>query len=441
MFTPYPAVTQSDPAQQAFAQMLGGYKPNQLGAGVTLGNPEAQQDYIAELAKALADGNFSAKQIEQAGSMLTPEFIQNSGLAGVADMMLKTYVGKKMDEKGRALQADAETRRMTAQEQLDERRAMKEAERSETITTRERTRRDVLARQMGLNNRERLEFVETGKVPQGVRGVPMMTNQGLVNVNPYTNEYEQVQPQGQQRQQPQTPFQVEGDVPPEVRAAIQADPAAWESGQSIDIPEQRKPLMPYQDPAVQAQRDASNRRADDAAARADRSDDRAERALRFQQEQARKKDEAQGSQPNAMRQDAINFAAAYIGKSPEDVAKMTPEQIREAVASGGRWMAGPVMGRIPGAGATFNADLDAYSSSAAAKLARINNPTGVVTNADFQAAEKGVFSATKPAEVNADLIYQTLVGADQRKERYIQPGQRQQQQSDEAPTQRIRIKL
>lgn len=165
MFTPYPAVTQSDPMQQMLGQVMGGYKPNQLGAGVTLGNPEAQQDYIAELAKALADGEFSAKQIEQAGSMLTPEFIQNSGLAGVADMVLKTYVGKKMDEKGRTLQADAETRRMSAQEGVDDRRAMKEAERSETITTRERTRRQSLASQMGLSNREAVEFIETGKVP------------------------------------------------------------------------------------------------------------------------------------------------------------------------------------------------------------------------------------------------------------------------------------
>ena len=130
MFTPYPAVTQPDPMQQMLGQVMGGYKPNQLGAGVTLGNPEAQQDYIADLAKALADGNFSAKQIEQAGSMMTPEFIQNSGIAGVADMIFKTYVGKKMDEKGRTLQADAETRRMTAQEGVDERRAMKDAERS-----------------------------------------------------------------------------------------------------------------------------------------------------------------------------------------------------------------------------------------------------------------------------------------------------------------------
>ena len=127
---PYPAITQSDPMQQMLGQVMGGYKPNQLGAGVTLGNPEAQQDYIAQLAQALADGEFSAKQIEQAGSLLTPEFIQNSGLAGVADMVLKTYVGKKMDEKGRTLQADAETRRMTAQEGVDERRAMKDAERA-----------------------------------------------------------------------------------------------------------------------------------------------------------------------------------------------------------------------------------------------------------------------------------------------------------------------
>jgi len=410
MFTPYPAITQSDPMQQMLGQAMGGYKPNQLGAGVTLGNPEAQQDYIAQLAQALADGEFSAKQIEQAGSMLTPEFIQNSGLAGVADMVLKTYVGKKMDEKGRTLQADAETRRMTAQEQLDERKAMRDAERSEKLTTRERTRRQSLAAQMGLSNREAVEFIETGKVPQAVRGVPMMTNQGLVNVNPYTNEYEQVQPQGQQRSQPQTPFQIEGDVPPQVRAAMQADPAAWESGQSIDIPPPKPPLMPYKDPADAQRQAAADARAKEALELARRGADRADNALTFQQEQARKKAEAQDAQPNAMRQDAINFAAAYIGKSPEDVAKMTPEQVREAVASGGRWMAGPVMGRIPGASATFNADLDAYSSSAAAKLARINNPAGVVTNADFQAAEKGVFSATKPPEVNADLIYQALQG-------------------------------
>lgn len=115
---------------------------------------------------------------------------------------------------------------------------------------------------------------------------------------------------------------------------------------------------------------------------------------------------------SALRQDAINFAAAYIGKSPEEVAKMTPDQVREAVAADPRLSAGPVVGRIPGMAMTKNADLDAYTSSAAAKIARINNPTGTVTNADFIAAEKSAFSATKPAKVNADLIYQALTGGE-----------------------------
>lgn len=44
-----PAGASSDP-MQGLAQALGQYKPNQLGAGVTLGNPQAQQDYAQQLA-------------------------------------------------------------------------------------------------------------------------------------------------------------------------------------------------------------------------------------------------------------------------------------------------------------------------------------------------------------------------------------------------------
>ena len=248
MFTPYPAVTQSDPAQQAFAQMLGGYKPNQLGAGVTLGNPEAQQDYIAQLAQALADGEFSAKQIEQAGSMLTPEFIQNSGLAGVADMVLKTYVGKKMDEKGRTLQADAEARRMAAQEGVDERKAAREAARSDAVSTRERSRRDVIARQMGLTNRERLEFVETGKVPNAARLIPQMTDQGLVGFNPETSEYTPARPAVQQLPPNVT---IGPNLSPAERAAAMADVQSGRGdphGETVGIgrANPQRPLMPYE---------------------------------------------------------------------------------------------------------------------------------------------------------------------------------------------------
>jgi hypothetical protein len=112
----------------------------------------------------------------------------------------------------------------------------------------------------------------------------------------------------------------------------------------------------------------------------------------------------------ALRQDAINFAAAWLGKSPEEVSGMSPDAIRKAMKETDRLTAGPIAGSIWGMGKVANSDLEAYSSSAAAKVARINNPSGPVTEGDFRAAEKGIFSATKPKEVNADLVYQALTG-------------------------------
>ncbi len=299
---------------QAFAQQ---YKPNQLGSGVTLGNPQAQQDYAQQLAQALADGDFSAKQIDRAAGMMSPEFIQNSGIAGVADMILKTYAGKKMDEKARKLQADAEGRRMTAQEGYDDRRAAKESERAEGASTRERTRRSSLAQQMGLNRREALEFIETGKVPQAVRGVPMMTDQGLVNVDPYTGEYRAVSQhgQGQQREQQLPPnVRLDPNLSPQERAAaladIQAGMPEGDAEYRIQQPQQQqRPLMPYQDP-VQAQRQAA------ADARAERADQRAERALQFQQ------DQAAGNPTNAKAENAASLRGAQIGNVERGISRI-----------------------------------------------------------------------------------------------------------------------
>lgn len=111
----------------------------------------------------------------------------------------------------------------------------------------------------------------------------------------------------------------------------------------------------------------------------------------------------------ALAEDAYDFAAAFLGKTPEQVRQMSPEAIRAAVAKGGRLSAGPLIGRLPGLNITANSDLDAYTSSAAGRQARINNPSGPVTDADFKAAERSVFSATKPASVNADLVYRALM--------------------------------
>lgn len=110
-----------------------------------------------------------------------------------------------------------------------------------------------------------------------------------------------------------------------------------------------------------------------------------------------------------MAEDAYDFAAAFLGKTPEQIREMSADDIRTAIKDGGRFTAGPVLGRLPGMSAVANADLDAYTSSAAGRQARINNPSGPVTDADFKAAERSVFSSTKPASVNADLVYRALM--------------------------------
>lgn len=110
-----------------------------------------------------------------------------------------------------------------------------------------------------------------------------------------------------------------------------------------------------------------------------------------------------------LAEDAYDFAAAFLRKTPEEVRTMSPAKIREEIAKGGRLTAGPIIGRFPGANILANSDLDAYTSSAAGRQARINNPSGPVTDADFKAAERSVFSSTKPASVNADLVYRALM--------------------------------
>lgn len=112
-----------------------------------------------------------------------------------------------------------------------------------------------------------------------------------------------------------------------------------------------------------------------------------------------------------MAEDALAFAASFTGLPIDQLRAMSPEQVREAMISHDRMTAGPVMGSLPGMGKFANADLEAYSNSAAGKQARINNPTGPVTNADFEVARKSVFSSDKPRKVNADLIYEALVRA------------------------------
>lgn len=201
------------------------FQENQLGRGVTLGNPQAQEDYVAQLARALADSGAAGDLMDRANALKDSGWIDNSGLAGVAERMFSGWASKKMSQKARDQQADAETRRMAAQEGVDDRRAMKEADRTERVTTRERTRRQSLAAQMGLNNREAVEFIETGKVPQAVRKNTVLGEDGyMYNVDPYNSDAERVRVGGGERIPPDV--RLDPGMSPEERAAAMADIAA-----------------------------------------------------------------------------------------------------------------------------------------------------------------------------------------------------------------------
>jgi hypothetical protein len=126
------------------------------------------------------------------------------------------------------------------------------------------------------------------------------------------------------------------------------------------------------------------------------------------------------AQQSALAQDAYAYAAADTGVDAAVLRQMKPEQVRDlisgkAVEHGGkrynrqsRWATGPIAGRIPGMGYLANADLEAYRNASAGKQARINNPTGPVTNADFDIGAKSVWGPDKPDSVNAQLVYDAL---------------------------------
>lgn len=179
---------------------------------------------------------------------MTPEYAQNSGLLGSLAMVAQAYAGKKLSGKASEDEASARERYYKGEAAMKDAEAQREAARKLAADQAERAQREADADKYGLQGRDRLRYALEGKVGEGVRGVPMMTDQGLVNVNPYTGEYEPVQ------QQSQNPgVQIAGDVPEQVRQAIMADPQAWENGNSIDIRQPQRPLMPYEKPKEMAE--------------------------------------------------------------------------------------------------------------------------------------------------------------------------------------------
>ena len=368
------------------------------------------------LARALADSGAADDLMGRANALKESGWIDNSGLAGVAERMFSGWASKKMSEKARNQQADAETRRMAAQEGVDERKAEKDAARSEAVSNRERTRRQAIARQMGLSNREAVEFIETGKVPNAQRGEFVETANGIMYGDPYTGKLGDVNQGGQrQAQGPQVNF--EGDVPDEVKRHILANQDQWEGGGPVTIPEQQGGrIMPYEKPpsAIELEKLRLMQRSAD---RADGAETRAQEAARLAAEAAERKANA----PNAALDQWV--------------------EARKGLEAGlGRTETGPLVGRIP----AFTTDQQIAEGSVAAtapilkQIFRIAGE-GTFTDKDQELLMRMVPTRTDTEEArkakieNIDRIVRAKLGGG--------TARPSGDDDDDAPTQRIRIKL
>lgn len=105
----------------------------------------------------------------------------------------------------------------------------------------------------------------------------------------------------------------------------------------------------------------------------------------------------------------IEYAAALTGTPASEIRKMRPNEVRELVLQKGRrTLQGPILGDLPLISEAANRDVTAWQSSAAAGQAGINNPTGPITNADVQTAERQVPGPHMTVETQARMIERAL---------------------------------
>ena len=218
---------------------------------------------------------------ELGGSLMTPEYVQDSGLLGSLAMMAQAYAGKKMSERAVKDDAAARERYYKGEAAMKDAEARREEERKRAADAAERAQREADARQYGLDGRDATRYVLEGKIGELPSITPLATDQGYIGVR-RDGTYQPLTPAGAQN------VQIAGDVPEQVRQAIMADPQAWENGDSIDIRQPQRPLMPYKDPAIAQRQAAQDARADASLDLARRSADRADQAQAFAQEQARR---------------------------------------------------------------------------------------------------------------------------------------------------------
>lgn len=216
------------------------------GGGVTIGNPQAQQDYTSELARALADMQAAKQMGQQADALSSPQYAQNSGALGSLAMVAQAYAGKKLRSQSTADDADARERYYRGEAAMKDAESKREAARKLAADQAERAQREADADKYGLQGRDRLRYALEGTVGELPSITPLATDQGFIGVR-RDGTYQPLTPAGAQN------VQIAGDVPEQVRQAIMADPQAWENGDSIDIRQPQRPLMPYEKPKEMAE--------------------------------------------------------------------------------------------------------------------------------------------------------------------------------------------
>lgn len=394
----------------------------------TLGMQTPQQEMqapITNLSQIEAQIERAKREQALAQALMTSGYVPNSGGLGALAQIVSAWRGKKLDKRAGESVAEAMARKFAEEQKLTEAQAAKAAAIEEAKY--QRNRKDTVEDRNYTAEHRLPSYVQTDQGPM------ISTPGGLVPAH-YAAQGGQVppvatpaQPAGRSGADDQAMMVantlVKAGIPPDqIEAIIGKLPGMAPGDANSPQPEEgQKYIQPEAGiirPPGYSQQQAANARAEEqlqlaraAAARADKADARAERADQRAADAANKSggDSKANHSAAAMAQDAINYAAATIGKSPEEVGKMTPEQIHAEMVKDPRALtSGPIAGSIWGMGRVANADLEAYANSAAGKKARLNNPTGPVTNADFEVARKSVFSPEKPASVNADLVFQAL---------------------------------
>lgn len=158
-----------------------------LGNGAaTIGNPQQQDESLAQLLAMYQRAEAERKRGEQMGQT---EYIKDSGALGVLASVAQAYMGKRVRREADESATDLTGRILEAQRREKKEEAAAAALAEEQKYLRERTRRKSEATELGLSGRDLTTYTLTGEMPKESRLIPQMTDQGLVMVDPVSGAY------------------------------------------------------------------------------------------------------------------------------------------------------------------------------------------------------------------------------------------------------------